>query len=80
METERAPSAATLRRATIVALVVAAVVVVTDVMPAEYGIDPTGVGRRVGLTQMGSLKRQLAIEAVEELRADSAAGTPPAKR
>ena len=73
METEHAPSAAMLRRATIVALLVAAVVVVTAVLPAEYGIDPTGVGRRIGLTQMGLLKRQLAIEAIEDARADSAA-------
>lgn len=73
METEHAPPAATLRRATMVALVVAVVVVVTAVLPAEYGIDPTGIGRRIGLTQMGLLKRQLTIEAIDDARADSAA-------
>ena len=33
------------------------------VLPAEYGIDPTGVGRALGLTQMGEIKVQLAEEA-----------------
>ena len=33
------------------------------VLPAEYGIDPTGVGRVLGLTQMGEIKEELADEA-----------------
>lgn len=73
MDDAHAPSAGALRRATVTALVVAVVVVLTAVLPAEYGIDPTGVGRRIGLTQMGELKRQLAIEAIEDARADSIA-------
>ncbi len=73
METAHAPSKATLRRATIAALAVAIVVVLTTVLPAEYAIDPTGVGRRIGLTQMGQLKKQLALEAIEDARADSIA-------
>ena len=32
-------------------------------LPAEYGIDPTGVGRLTGLTEMGEIKQQLAAEA-----------------
>lgn len=35
-----------------VAVVVAAVVLVTVVLPAEYGIDPTRIGRALGLTAM----------------------------
>lgn len=31
---------------------IALVVLVTAVLPAEYGIDPTGIGRLLGLTQM----------------------------
>lgn len=67
------PSPASLRRASVVALVIAAVLVVTAVLPAEYGVDPTGIGRRIGLTQMGRLKQELAKEAIEDARADSVA-------
>jgi hypothetical protein len=73
MATPGAPSGATLRRATVAALIVAVIVSLVAVLPAEYGIDPTGVGKRLGLTQMGQLKQQLALEALEDLQADSAA-------
>jgi len=43
------PDTARLVRATLAAIVVAAVILVTTVLPAEYGIDPTGVGARLGL-------------------------------
>lgn len=48
----QAPSARTLMKATAVALVIAVVVLVTAVLPAEYGVDPTGVGRALGLTDL----------------------------
>lgn len=38
-----------LLQATAVALVVAAIILVSVVLPAEYGIDPTGFGARTGL-------------------------------
>lgn len=76
MTTEGAPSPAMLRRATIAAVVVAALVIVVAVLPAEYGVDPTGLGKRLGLTQMGQLKQQLALEALEDARADSQAPPP----
>ena len=47
-----APSGKTLLKATLTALVVAAIVLVTTVLPAEYGIDPLGVGRATGLTAL----------------------------
>ena len=43
------PSSARLARATAGAIAVAAVLLVTIVMPAEFGRDPTGVGARLGL-------------------------------
>ena len=43
------PSTARLLKATALALVIAAVLLVTTVLPAEYGIDPTGIGNRLGL-------------------------------
>jgi hypothetical protein len=38
--------------ATAAAMFVAGVLLVTVVLPAEYGVDPTGTGRALGLTQM----------------------------
>jgi hypothetical protein len=43
------PSSAQLVRATALAAVVAAALLVVVVLPAEYGLDPTGIGRVVGL-------------------------------
>ncbi|WP_309671463.1 hypothetical protein [Gemmatimonas sp.] len=65
------PTPQQVRRATLVAVVVAVAVLITAVLPAEYGVDPTGLGRRLGLTQMGRLKQELAREAAEDARADS---------
>ena len=41
---------ATLIKASLAALVLAAVALLTLILPAEYNIDPTGVGQRLGLT------------------------------
>ena len=57
------PTSAQLMRSTIIAAVSALVILVTIVLPAEYGIDPTGAGRILGLTQMGEIKQDLADEA-----------------
>jgi hypothetical protein len=43
------PSAAQLVRATALAAVVAAALLLLAVLPAEYGIDPTGIGAALGL-------------------------------
>lgn len=60
------PSTAKLIRSTIISAVVALVLLVTVVMPAEYAMDPTGVGRLLGLTEMGEIKQQLAEEAAAD--------------
>ena len=59
------PSSARLLRSTVLAIGIAGVVLVGAVLPAEYGIDPTGVGRALGLTQMGEIKAQAEAEATE---------------
>jgi hypothetical protein len=51
-EQARAPSRRTILKATLIALVVAVVVLVVAVLPAEYGIDPLGAGRLLGLTSL----------------------------
>jgi hypothetical protein len=60
---EDLPSRASLFRSSIIAGISAAAILVTVVLPAEYAIDPTGVGRVLGLTEMGEIKRELAEEA-----------------
>ena len=50
-------------------------------LPAEYGIDATGLGRVMGLAQMGDIKQQLYAEAAAEdavLAAAPSAATPSA--
>lgn len=49
------PSSAQLLRSTAIAIVAAAGILVTIVLPAEYAIDPTGVGSMLKLTQIGVL-------------------------
>jgi hypothetical protein len=57
------PGTSQLLRSTAVAVLIAAGLLITTVLPAEYGIDPTGVGRVLGLTRMGEIKVSLASEA-----------------
>lgn len=52
------PTRKQLNRATLIAAGVAAVVLATTILPAEYGVDPTGVGSLLRLTPMGEMKRQ----------------------
>lgn len=53
-QSQALPSTGRLLKATAVAVVVAAAVLVTTVLPAEYGIDPTGIGTRLGLNVLGA--------------------------
>lgn len=64
------PSTRQLIRSTLIAAVSALVLLYTVVLPSEYGVDPTGLGRILGLTEMGEIKTRLAKEAAE----DAAAG------
>jgi hypothetical protein len=59
-------------RSTLIAAGSAGAVLVLFWLPAEYGIDPTGVGRLTGLTEMGEIKEQLAAEAEADAMADAA--------
>lgn len=60
---DQLPTSAQLIRSTIIAGLSALVILLTTILPAEYGIDPTGIGRSLGLTEMGEIKKQLAEEA-----------------
>tara|TARA_R110001583_G_scaffold195118_1_gene369333 strand:- start:80776 stop:81414 length:639 start_codon:yes stop_codon:yes gene_type:complete len=77
------PSSKQLLRSTILAAVSATALLATVVLPAEYGIDPTGVGSVLRLTDMGKTKMQLAAEADNDAAADAkvnsrASYVPPA--
>jgi hypothetical protein len=57
------PTSAQLVRSTAIAAASAVAILVTVVLPAEYNIDPTGIGGILGLAEMGEIKTQLAGEA-----------------
>ncbi len=49
---EGLPSSKSLIKATFVAFFTGCILLVTIILPAEYGVDPTGLGDKMGLTQM----------------------------
>jgi len=61
-------------RSTLIASGAAAAMLTIVYLPAEYGIDPTGFGAVLGLTEMGQIKQQLYAEAEAE---DAAAANAP---
>lgn len=67
------PTSRQLVRSTFLAAAAAAAILVAIVLPSEYGVDPTGIGRVLGLTQMGEIKVQLAQEADADASASNAA-------
>lgn len=71
------PSTRQLIRSTIIAAVSAVILLFTVVLPSEYGVDPTGIGRALGLTEMGEIKTRLAQEAAEDEAATKAANAAP---
>lgn len=68
-DTPPLPSVPQLVRAIGIATAVAAVILVVAVLPAEYGIDPTGIGTRVGLLR----PLQSAIDMATPISAEAAA-------
>ena len=72
------PTSKQLVRSTVLAAVSALVLLVAVVLPAEYGIDPTGIGRVLRMTEMGNIKQQLAAEAAADAAAATPAGPSPA--
>ena len=50
-----APSRSALLKAAIGTFIGGAIVAVLFVLPAEYGVDPTGIGERIGLTELAGV-------------------------
>ena len=48
-------------RAIVMALVIAGILLVTVILPAEYGMDPLGTGRALGLSRLEGAAGQAAI-------------------
>lgn len=73
------PSSRQLLRSTLIALAAAIAILLTVVLPSEYAIDPTGIGRMLGLTEMGEIKAQLAKETAADAATDAAAARAAAQ-
>lgn len=57
--TQPVVSTKTLIRSTIAATLIASLILVTIILPAEYGIDPTKIGRVLGLTVLSQTTEEL---------------------
>ena len=68
---EELPSSAQLLKSTAIAAASAIAILVTLVLPAEYIIDPTGVGGMLSLAEMGEIKQQLTAEAEADRQMDA---------
>jgi len=60
------PTSSQLLKSTIIAFVVASFLLLLVILPAEYGVDPTGVGHALGLKKMGEIKKSLEKEVLTE--------------
>ncbi len=72
--TPKTPSIRKLMVTTAAAMTVAAVILVTVVLPAEYGIDPLGTGDALGLTPLAGAVNPIIAE--DETPADGAKLVP----
>ncbi|MBM3778502.1 MAG: hypothetical protein FJW23_09725 [Acidimicrobiia bacterium] len=66
------PSLRTVALATATAFVLAAVILVTAVLPAEYGVDPLGTGAAFGLSALADTRPGVVAPATGSYRSDSA--------
>jgi hypothetical protein len=57
-----------------VALLAAGLIFVGVVLPAEYGVDPLGIGRRLGLTAIGEVQK--GLDAFEATRSGAPSDVP----
>jgi hypothetical protein len=72
------PTTRQLVQSTLLAFLAAGVILVTVVLPAEYGIDPISAGRVLGLSEMGEIKMQLEQEAEADRLRNQAPVVPSA--
>jgi hypothetical protein len=70
------PSGRKLLKAMLVAIVIAAIVLVVAVLPAEYGIDPLGAGRALGLDKLFAASEEAAANEANPSGLVTASETP----
>ena len=70
------PSGRRLLIGSIVSLLAAVLILIVAVLPAEYGIDPTGLGRTLGLTQLSGDAAEPAPVEIAEPTVDRPETTP----
>ncbi|MBT9590015.1 MAG: hypothetical protein IV089_03760 [Thiobacillus sp.] len=63
------PTLPQLIKATGIALVAAAAILITTVLPAEHGIDPTGIGKVLGLTTLSAPSGEAASALIPDVSA-----------
>ena len=61
-----APSRKQLLKGTVIALVVAGLVLVAFVLPAEYGLDPLRIGRVLGLTELAQESSEISAQLMHD--------------
>ncbi|MGK2913599.1 MAG: hypothetical protein ACSLE5_03930 [Porticoccaceae bacterium] len=66
-----------LLKATAVALAAAGAILLTTVLPAEYGLDPTGIGKALGLTALHTPATESAAVAAAPAPSASAPAIDP---
>ena len=59
--TQPLPSPEKLIKAIVFALIVAGVILIAIVLPAEYGIDPTRIGSKLGLTALSATQSSVKV-------------------
>ncbi|NQY37770.1 MAG: hypothetical protein HRT37_23020 [Alteromonadaceae bacterium] len=62
---------------TMFSLIFAAVILLTVILPAEYNIDPTGIGHKLGLTVFNKVKAENEISlSLQEISSTAIPSTP----
>ncbi len=77
---QQLPTSAQLWKATGIAIVIAAVLLTTIVLPAEYNIDPTRIGGALGLTTMSGTDTAAKASAPAAAAAPTTAADDPVVR
>lgn len=73
------PTLRQLLKATGIAVLVAVAILITTVLPSEFGIDPTGIGKAMGLTALSATNAEAAIPSDSAAKlANSTATAAPA--
>lgn len=58
LDTRPVPTLRQLWKAVVIAVLAATAILIIAVLPAEYGVDPTGAGKLMGFTAMSSASKQ----------------------